>query len=84
MGVFTTLLTLPLAPARGVVWLADRLADEAERQLYDASAIRAQLDELAAALDRGELDEDEYDRIEEDLLRQMRQVTGPLNREGGL
>ena len=35
MGLFTGLLTLPLAPVRSTVWVAEELADEAERQLRD-------------------------------------------------
>ena len=52
MGLITGLLTLPLAPVRGTVWIAERLEEQAE-ELYDESAIRAQLMELeAAARDR--------------------------------
>ena len=43
MGLLTGLLTLPLAPARGVLWVAEQMADEAERQLYDEDQIRAEL-----------------------------------------
>ena len=32
MGLFTGLLTLPLAPVRGTVWIAEQLAAEAERR----------------------------------------------------
>ena len=40
MGLFTGLLTLPLAPVRGVVWVAEQVAQEADRQLYDEDRIR--------------------------------------------
>ena len=74
MGLLTALLTLPLGPARGVVWLADRLADEAARQMNDDVWVREQLAELAAAYDNGEIDDAAYDRIEEDLLLQLHQL----------
>ncbi|NUV38641.1 gas vesicle protein GvpG, partial [Streptomyces sp. KAI-27] len=35
MGLLTGLLTLPLAPARGVAWIADRLEETAERETAD-------------------------------------------------
>ena len=35
MGLLTGLLTLPLAPVRGTVWIAERLLEEAERELSD-------------------------------------------------
>ncbi len=41
MGLFTGVLTLPLAPVRGLVWVAEQVQDEAESQLYDEDRIRA-------------------------------------------
>ncbi|MGO4759259.1 gas vesicle protein GvpG, partial [Streptomyces sp. 2MCAF27] len=35
MGLITGLLTLPLAPVRGVAWIAEQLRQEALRELYD-------------------------------------------------
>ncbi len=67
MGLFTGLLTLPLAPVRGVVWVADQLVAEAERELYDESRIRAQLIELELAAETGDLSETEI-RLREDAL----------------
>ena len=32
MGLITGLLTLPLAPVRGTIWVAEQLAAEAERE----------------------------------------------------
>jgi len=81
MGLFTAIATLPLAPVRGVVWLADRLADEAERQLTDDSWVREQLAELAAAYDRGEVSGEDYDAIEDGLLRQLNHTTRRLDSE---
>jgi cytochrome c-type biogenesis protein CcmI len=83
MGLVTALLTAPLAPVRGTVWLAQKLAEEADRQRGDDSWVREQLAALAAAHDAGEIDDDEYDQIEEELLRQMRQTSPRLTREGG-
>ena len=48
MGLITGLLTLPLAPVRGTVWLAERIQEAAEEELYDDSSIRAELLELEA------------------------------------
>jgi len=31
VGLITGLLTLPLAPVRGTVWLAERIQEQAER-----------------------------------------------------
>ena len=82
MGLISGLVLLPLAPVRGVAWMADRLATEAERQLTDEGAIREQLAALAAANDRGEISDDEYDAMEDRLLRLMQQTVQRLDSEG--
>ena len=71
MGLITGLLTLPLAPVRGTAWIAERLLEQAERELYDERAIRAQLMEIQSAREEGALAEDEATRAEDDLLRRL-------------
>ena len=87
MGLFTGLLTLPLAPLRGAAWVAEQVADEAERQLYDEDRIRAELIELEIASDDGLLDDEEREQRERELLDRLavaraRQVE-PASWEGG-
>lgn len=73
MGLISGLLTLPLAPVRGTVWIAEQLLAEAERQLDDPAAVEARLRDAEAALAAGEISEEEFDAIEEDaVLRLMR------------
>jgi len=71
MGLITGLLTLPLAPVRGTMWIAERLQEQAESELYDESSIRAALQELDEARERGELDEEEIGAVEEELIQQL-------------
>ena len=71
MGLITGLLTLPLAPVRGTVWVAERLLEEAERQLNDPAAIEQQLLEAEERHERGEITDDELAQIEDDLLRRL-------------
>ncbi|ROO85586.1 gas vesicle protein GvpG [Actinocorallia herbida] len=71
MGLVTGLVTLPLAPVRGVVWLAECLRDEAERQLYDPAEIRRELAEVARAREADELTEAEADALEQALLDRL-------------
>lgn len=68
MGLFTGLVTLPLAPVRGVVWLAEQVQEQAERQLYDPQRIVRLLEEVAEARDAGEISEEEAARQEEELV----------------
>lgn len=70
MGLITGLLTLPLAPVRGVGWIAEQIAEQAEFELYDESRIMQELGELEAMHERGEISEDQFDqRVEETLMR---------------
>jgi hypothetical protein len=75
MGLITGLLTLPLAPVRGVAWVADQLVGVAERQFYDPDAIYAELRELSAELDSGRITEEEFDRAEDVLLQRLQDAT---------
>ena len=71
MGLITGLLTLPLAPVRGTVWIAERILDQAESELYDEDAIRAQLMEIDAAREAGEITEQEAAEAEDILLARL-------------
>ncbi len=71
MGLFSVLLTLPLAPVRGVAWVAEQVAEEADRKLYDEGRIRGELLALELDFEDGKLDEHERRRLEDDLLDRM-------------
>lgn len=71
MGLFTGLLTLPLAPVRGVVWVAEQVAEEADRQMYDEDRIRAELLQVELDAEEGKLDEAERRQREEDLFERL-------------
>jgi hypothetical protein len=71
MGLITGLATLPLAPVRGVIWVAEVLTEHAEAQLYDPARIAAEMQEIADLLAAGEIDEDEAAAREEELLARL-------------
>ena len=71
MGLLTGLLGLPLAPVRGVVWLAEQIRDQAEEQYYDPARVRAELEQIDEARRSGELPEDECVERENELLRRL-------------
>jgi hypothetical protein len=68
MGLFTGLITLPLAPVRGTAWLAEKLAEEAERQMYDEATLRRELMQLELDHDDGLIDDEEYTQQVDGLL----------------
>lgn len=70
MGLFTGLLTLPLAPVRGTIWIAEQLAAEAERELRGGSA-RRRLVEAERKLQLGVISLEEYEAIEDKALTEL-------------
>ena len=71
MGRFTGLLTLPLAPVRGTVWIAEQLAAEAERELRDERSVRRRLAETERQFELGAITVEEYEAIEDELLARL-------------
>jgi hypothetical protein len=71
VGLISGLLTLPLAPVRGVVWVAEQVKDEAERQWSSPAAIQAELTELTRQREAGEIDPAEADAREEELVERL-------------
>jgi Gas vesicle protein G len=71
VGLFTGLLTLPLAPVRGVVWLGEQLQNEALRQWSDPAEVRRQLAEVDAAYAAGQLTEQQRDEQQDELVSRL-------------
>jgi len=71
MGLFATLITLPLAPVRGVVWAVEQVAEEAERQMFDEARIRGELLQLELDHDDGRVDDQERVAMEDELLKRL-------------
>ena len=71
MGLLTGLLTLPLAPVRGTVWIAEQLALQAERELGDEKTIRRRLAEAERQFELGALSLEEYESSEDALLERL-------------
>ena len=74
MGFLTGLILLPLAPLRGTIWLAERLAQVAERELDSDTTLRRLLVEAEMAFDSGELTLEEYEQVEDELLERLEHV----------
>ncbi|MFI0408912.1 gas vesicle protein GvpG [Actinomadura sp. 3N508] len=83
MGLFTGLLTLPLAPVRGVTKLAEVLTEQAEARLYDPARIAAEMEEVADAAAAGQITQEEAAAREEDLIRRLNEGRARRERAGG-
>jgi gas vesicle protein GvpG len=81
MGLITGLLTLPLAPVRGTVWLAQVLQAEAESREFDEPAILAALEELEVARAAGEFTAEEIEEAENELVEQLMALRGTGGQE---
>ena len=71
MGLITGLLTLPLAPVRGVAWIAEQVRQEAERQWMDPAALHEALIDVQERREAGLIDDDEADRLEDELIERL-------------
>jgi len=82
MGLIMGLLTLPLAPVRGTVWIAERLEEQAQAELNDETALRAQLVELEELRATGQIDEEELEAAEDELVQRLMDLRGFGGEEG--
>ncbi|MEU7568427.1 gas vesicle protein GvpG [Streptomyces fradiae] len=71
MGLLGELLLLPAAPVRGTAWVLRQVVAEAERQYYDPATVRRELARLTERLEAGEIDDEEFDRLEDELLDRL-------------
>lgn len=71
MGLISGLLTLPLAPVRGTVWVAEKIQEEAERQFYDPAVIRRELEDVETLRQAGEITDEEAEQYEDELVERL-------------
>lgn len=82
MNLLWNVLSLPLTPLRGTVWVAERVLEQAERQHYDPASIRRQLDDVARARESGEIDDEQADAMEQELVARLIQSRRRPDKEG--
>ncbi|MGA5406807.1 gas vesicle protein GvpG [Streptomyces lavendulocolor] len=74
MGLFTQLVTLPLAPVRGVGWVVRAVTEAAEQEYYDTRPVLQALKELEEELTSGRIDQETFDRREDELLDRLEEI----------
>ncbi|MFE0456211.1 gas vesicle protein GvpG [Streptomyces sp. NPDC058914] len=75
MGLISEVLLLPFAPVRGSGWVIGQVLREAERIYYDPATVRAELSRLEEKLEAEEITEEEFDRMEDELLDRLEIAT---------
>jgi uncharacterized membrane protein len=71
MELLTLLFRLPFLPVQGVIRLGELLQDEAERQLRDPARIRRELEDAQRRYEAGEISEEEFIQIQDELARTL-------------
>lgn len=71
MGLFKELALLPIAPLRGTVKVAEVLAEEADRRLYDEDNIKRELIQLEIDAEEGRVGDAERATIEDELMERL-------------
>jgi hypothetical protein len=79
MGIMTNVLLLPLAPVRGVTWIAEVLFEEADREISSARSPARQLEDLAAAVANGEIGPEEAEALEAEIIERMLAEADPAD-----
>lgn len=67
------ILPLPASlPIKGLLWIAEKIEEQAEEQVFGEEAIRRELTNLGLQLDLGEISEEDYMAQEEVLLVRLK------------
>jgi hypothetical protein len=82
MGVIGQILTLPVAPARGLGWVIGHVLTAAEQEYYDPGPVQQQLRQLEEELVAGRITEEEFDRREDELLDRLEWIQQERRRLG--
>ncbi len=68
VGVFSAIVTWPLAPVRGVVSLAELIQRRVDQEMNNPAVTRKQLEELDEARERGEISREEEARAQDRII----------------
>lgn len=71
MGLLSFIVTLPLAPVRGVISLAELIQRQVEEELHDPATARRALEELEEARAAGEVSAEEEEQAQQTILDRM-------------
>ena len=71
MGLIKEIVLLPVAPVRFTVWVAEQMAEEADRRQSSPAARVSRLREIDEGRRKGELDEEEAAERESAILEEI-------------
>jgi hypothetical protein len=68
MGIFSSLVTWPLAPVRGVMTVGELIQRRVQQEMRNPATARKQLEALEVARERGEVSPEEEDEAQHAIL----------------
>jgi hypothetical protein len=71
MGLISGLLTLPLAPVRGVAWIGEVIAEEADQALAEEASPERRLAEIDVRRASGEISAEEAAELEAEVIEAL-------------
>jgi uncharacterized membrane protein len=63
-----------LAPLKGVIFIAEKINEVLEKETSDEGSIKEKLMALQLKFEMDEIDEEEYDKREDELLNQLQNI----------
>lgn len=63
-----------LAPLHGVIWIAEKIHDQAMEELLDEDGVRQELRELYMLLETGKISEAEFEAREAALVERLEEI----------
>lgn len=63
-----------LAPVKGVVWIAEKIEEQADREFMDEDGVKHRLTELYMRLETGQISEEEFEQQEAALVEQLEAI----------
>jgi hypothetical protein len=69
MGIFSSIVTWPLAPVRGVMTIGELIQRRADQEMNNPATTRKQLEELEEARESGEISREEEDRAQDEIIK---------------
>lgn len=72
-----------LAPIKGIVFIAEKIKEQAEGELLNEEGVRQELRELYQLLEAGQISEEEFGEREEQLVERLEAIEEyKKNKEG--
>ena len=63
-----------LAPLKGVIFIAEKINEVIEKEMSDEGSIKERLMALQLQFEMDEIDEEEYDKREDELLETLERI----------